>query len=310
MEIGFTLPQTGAVAWQASQVARYASEVERLGADSLWVIDRLLSPVDPKVGYNGADTFPEEFRAILDPFVLLGVAASATERVRIGSNILNTPWYPPALLARALTTIDVISGGRLVPGLGIGWSPEEYDAVGVPMAERGARLDETLDALDRLWGEDPAEYQGKHLVVPATRAALKPVSRPPVFLAGFAPGAMRRVARRADGWLPAVVLPHMTDLDAAVNQPLATIRGMAAEEGRDPAELDVILRIYPTVRAGNVVDDVAAVIDRVAAETEVRHVLVDLMYQADDVDTLLKQVDGVLSAVRGQGAHVIGQGTP
>ncbi|MBF8184167.1 TIGR03619 family F420-dependent LLM class oxidoreductase [Nonomuraea sp. K274] len=298
MKIGFTLPQTGAVAWQAPQVARYAREAERLGADSLWVIDRLLSPVDPKVGYSGGDTFPEEFRAILDPFVLLAVAATATERVTIGSNILNTPWYPPAVLARTLTTLDVLSGGRLVPGLGAGWSPEEFEAVGVPMNERGARFDETLDALDQLWTADPAEYHGKHWQVPATHSALKPVRRPPVYLAGFAPAAMRRVARRADGWLPAVVLPAMTDLDAAVNQPLAAIRGMAAEAGRDPGSLDVILRIYPTVRSESVVDDVAKVIKRVQDETDVRHVLVDLMYQADDVDQLLEQVDGILSAAK------------
>ncbi|MBB4910838.1 TIGR03619 family F420-dependent LLM class oxidoreductase [Actinophytocola algeriensis] len=298
MKIGFTLPQTGTVAWQADQVARYASEVEQLGGDSLWVIDRLLSPPNPVIGYNGADTFPEEFRAILDPFALLAVAATATERVLIGSNILNTPWYPPALLARTLTTLDVLSGGRLVPGLGVGWSPEEYDAVGVPMAERGARLDETLDALDRLWTEDPASYEGKHVRVPETRAALKPVRKPPVYLAGFAPASMRRVARRADGWLPAVVLPGTVDLDGAVNQPLAAIRAMAAEAGRDPGALDMILRIYPTVRTGSVVDDVTDVIKRVEGETEVRHVLVDLMYQADDIDTLLKQVQGILSAAR------------
>jgi probable F420-dependent oxidoreductase len=298
MKIGFTLPQTGAVAWQATQVARYAREVEQLGGDSLWVIDRLLSPPNPTVGYNGADTFPEEFRAILDPFALLAVAATATERVLVGSNILNTPWYPPALLARTLTTLDVLSGGRLVPGLGVGWSPEEYDAVGVPMAERGARLDETLDALEQLWTADPASYDGKHVRVPETRTALKPVRTPPIYLAGFAPNAMRRVARRADGWLPAVLLPGTVDLDAAVNQPLAAIRAMAVEENRDPGTLDMILRIYPTVRTDTVVDDVADVIRRVAAETEVRHVLVDLMYQADDVDGLLKQVEGILTAAR------------
>jgi probable F420-dependent oxidoreductase len=298
MKIGFTLPQVGAVAAQVAQVARYASEVEKLGADSLWVIDRLLSPVEPKVGYNGADTFPPEFRAILDPFVLLGVAASATERVQIGSNILNTPWYPPALLARTLTTLDVLSGGRLVPGLGVGWSPEEFEAVGVPLTERGARLDETLDALEQLWTADPAEYHGKHWQVPATYTSLKPVRRPPVYLAGFAPAAMRRVARRGDGWLPAVLLPGMTDLDAAVNQPLAVIRGMAEEAGRDPATLDMILRIYPTERADSVVDEVADMIKRVEDQTEVRHVLVDLMYQADSVDGLLERVSGVLSRAR------------
>lgn len=298
MKIGFTLPQTGAAAAQASQVARYASEVEKLGADSLWVVDRLLSPVDPTVGYNGSDRLPPEFQQILDPFVLLSVAASATERVLIGSNVLNAPWYPPALLARLLTSLDVLSGGRLVPGFGTGWMPEEFEAVGVPMNERGARLDETLDALEQLWTADPAEYDGKYWQVPATHSALKPVRRPPVYLAGFAPAAMRRVARRADGWLPAVVIPQMTDLDAAVNQPLGVLREMAAEAGRDPATLDMILRIYPTERSESVVDEVVDTIKRVEDQTEVRHVLVDLMYQADDVDGLLRRVAGVLSAAR------------
>lgn len=300
MKIGFTLPQAGNVAWQAPQVARYAREVEQLGADSLWVIDRLLSPVNPAIGHNGGETFPDEFRAVLDPFVLLSVAAAATERVLIGSNVLNAPWYPPALLGRLLTSLDVLSGGRLVPGFGVGWSPDEFDAVNVPMAERGSRLDETLDVLDQLWTADPAEYRGKHWTLPATRAALKPVRRPPVYLAAFAPASMRRVASRADGWLPALVPPRATDIQAAVNEPWAVIRGMAAEAGRDPDELGVILRIYPSVRSGTVVREVAGLIRRVEAESEVRHVLVDLMYLADDVDHMLDLAAGVLSGVRGQ----------
>ncbi|MGZ3144469.1 TIGR03619 family F420-dependent LLM class oxidoreductase [Lentzea chajnantorensis] len=294
MKIGFTLPQAGGVAWQAPRVAEFARAAEGLGADSLWVIDRLLSPVNPTTGHNGAESFPDEFRAVLDPFVLLSVAATATERVLIGSNVLNAPWYPPALLGRVLTSLDVLSGGRLVPGLGIGWSPEEFEAVNVPMSERGTRLDETLDVLEQLWTADPAEYRGRHWTLPATRAALKPVRRPPIYLAAFAPASMRRVALRGDGWLPALVPPRTTDVEAAVNRPLAAIRGMAAEAGRDPAELDVILRIYPSVRSATAVADVAALIRRVEAETEVRHVLVDLMYLADDVDHVLELVESVL----------------
>lgn len=298
MKIGFTLPQVGAAAWQAPLTARYAREAEHMGADSLWVIDRLLAPVRPQVGYNGSDTFPEQFNAILDPFALLAVAADATERVTIGTNVLNTPWYPPALLARMLTTLDVLSGGRLVAGLGAGWSPDEFQAVGVPMNERGQRLDGTLDVLERLWTDDPAEYHGPHWQIPPTHASLKPVRRPPLYLAGFTPAAMRRVASRADGWLPAVVPPHMTDLDAAVNKPMAAIREMAAGAGRDPGTLDMILRIYPTERTDTVVADVADIIKRVAEQTTVQHVLVDLVYQADDVSQLLDLASGVLASAR------------
>jgi hypothetical protein len=107
---------------------------------------------------------------------------------------------------------------------------------------------------------------------------------------------MRRVARRADGWLPALAPPGFTDIDAAVNRPMAVIRELAAEAGRDPDELDMILRIYPTERSETVVADVTDMIKRVGDQTAVRHVLVDLMYQADDIDQLLELVAGILRA--------------
>jgi alkanesulfonate monooxygenase SsuD/methylene tetrahydromethanopterin reductase-like flavin-dependent oxidoreductase (luciferase family) len=185
MRIGFTLPQMGALAHYPQQVTRFARQVEELGADSLWVGDRLLAPVHPTVGYGGGDNpIPRAFHSLLDPFVLLSIAAVSTERVQIGTNVLNAPWYPPAVLARSLTSIDLVSGGRLVPGLGVGWSPEEYVAVGVPMAQRGARLDECLDALEAYWSDNPAEYHGTHWTIPATYADLKPVQhpRPPIYL--------------------------------------------------------------------------------------------------------------------------------
>jgi probable F420-dependent oxidoreductase len=296
VKIGFTLPQVGAVAWQAPRIARYAREVEMLGADSLWVVDRLLSPVQPEVGYNGAETFPDQFHAILDPFSLMAVAASATQRAVIGTNILNAPMYSPTLLSRTLTTLDLVSEGRLVLGLGAGWSPDEFQAVGISMEDRGARFDEILDVLERLWTEDPVEFEGDYWRIPATYATLKPARRPPVYLAGFAPAAMRRVARRADGWLPALAPPRFTDLDMAVNQPMTVIRELAAEAGRDPDALDMILRIYPTERSETIVADVTDMIKRVGDQTAVRHVLVDLMYQADDIDQLLELVAGILRA--------------
>jgi len=154
------------------------------------------------------------------------------------------------MLARSLTSIDLVSGGRLVPGLGVGWSPEEYLAVGVPMAQRGARLDECLDALEAYWSDNPAEYHGRHWSVPATYAELKPVQhpRPPIYLGGYAPAAIRRAARRADGWLP-VVRPGSGAWEfspAAINDPVNLLRNIAAEHGRDPTQLGLILRVYPT----------------------------------------------------------------
>lgn len=297
--IGFSLPQFGSLAGEAGEVARFAREAERLGADSLWVGDRLLAPVEPSVGYAGGDSIPEVFRSALDPFALMSVAAAVTERPLIGSNVLNAPWYPPAALARSLTTIDQISGGRLLPGFGTGWSPEEYEASGVPMRERGARLDECLDALGELWSDNPAEYRGAHWTVPATHSDLKPVQqpRPPIYLAGFAPAALARVARRADGWLP-VHVPGRGPFDpAAINAVLGRIRELAANEGRASESLGAVLRVYPT--AESPLEDVVDTIVRAQRDTDIQHCFVELMNVAETVDQALEMAHAVLQRVRG-----------
>ncbi|AWS48975.1 TIGR03619 family F420-dependent LLM class oxidoreductase [Streptosporangium sp. 'caverna'] len=300
MRIGFTLPQLGALAHYPREVTRFARQAEQLGADSLWVGDRLLAPVNPTVGYGSDGTIPRAFHARLDPFVLLSIAAVSTEHVQIGTNVLNAPWYPPAVLARSLTSIDLVSGGRLIPGLGVGWSPEEYLAVGVPMAQRGARLDECLDALEAYWSDNPVEYHGAYWTIPATYTDLKPAQhpRPPIYLGGYSPAAMRRAARRADGWLP-VVRPGSAAWEfspAAVNDPVDRLRNMATEQGRDPSQLDLILRVYPT--AEGTVDQVVDAITGAEQHTPVEHAFVDLMEIAEDVDHALEIVNQVLERSR------------
>ncbi len=299
MRIGFTLPQFGPLAHEAVDIVRFARTIEEIGGDSLWVGDRLLAPVNPTVGYGGGDTIPEVFRSALDPFTVMAVAASATERVEIGSNILNAPWYAPAVLARSLTTIDQVSAGRLLVGLGIGWSPEEYQAAGVPMPERGARLDEGLDALDALWTADPAEYHGRYWTVPATHAGLKPARRPrpPVYLAGFSPAAVNRIARRADGWLP-VIAPGGRPVDPAkqIAAPMAHIRELAEQQGRDPADLGLVLRVNPT--GDRTVEAVADAIVLARDEAGVDHAFVELMYLASTVDQALDLAGGILELTR------------
>ncbi|MCO8302852.1 MULTISPECIES: TIGR03619 family F420-dependent LLM class oxidoreductase [Streptomyces] len=301
MRIGFALPQFGPLAHHPEEIARFARRAEELGADSLWVGDRLIAPVDPSVGYAGTDVIPPEFRAALDPFTVLAAAAAATERVQLGTDVINAPWYPPAVLARSLTTIDLLSGGRLLVGLGTGWSPEEYQAVDVPMAERGRRLDECLDALNAWWTENPVEYRGEHWTVPASHVDLKPASRPhpPVYLAAFAPAAVRRMARRADGWLPVAVIPAKSgspDPVAALTEQLGGVRAAVEREGRDPAAFDAILRINPGVGAS--VDDIATTLVRAGREAGIQHAFVDLVYLAENPGQALDLVQRVLERAR------------
>ena len=283
MKIGFSVPQYARLASDAGQVARFARELEAAGADSLWVGDRLFAAVDPAVGYGGfMDTIPEEFNAVLDPFTLLGAVAGATERVQLGTHVLAATWYPPVVLARALTTIDVVSNGRLLAGLGISWSPEEYQAVGLEFRQRGKRLDETLDALEAIWTADPAEYHGALVEVPRHHSSLKPVQRPrpPIYLSSFSEAALRRAGRRGDGWLP-IIIPGQIDLDALRAQ-RAIVEKAALGAGRDPNAIDALVRV--NVAKGDAPQAVADDIRRVADAIGSEHFFIEQMYTDDTVD--------------------------
>jgi len=142
------------------------------------------------------------------------------------------------LLARRLTTLDVLSSGRLRVGLGIGWSPDEYDAAGVPWKERGRRADESLGALKAIWITNPVELQGAGFKVPPSYFDLKPVQKPhpPIYMAAFAPAAMQRAAREADGWFPVGVSL------SAVGPKYASIQTMVREAGRNPESFELIVR--------------------------------------------------------------------
>jgi probable F420-dependent oxidoreductase len=175
---------------------------------------------------------------MLDPLGVLAYVAAVTERVRLGTSVLVAPWYPPVPLARLLTTIDQLSNGRLVVGMGVGWSVDEYEAVGVPIADRGDRLDEALDVLDAVWGDDVVEYAGRNVRIARADVQPKPVQRPrpPVLLTGYTPDEIDRVAARSDGWNPAGVPVAM------LAPTWARVRDAAAARGRDPDALRMVVR--------------------------------------------------------------------
>ncbi|MEU3077004.1 TIGR03619 family F420-dependent LLM class oxidoreductase [Streptomyces laurentii] len=297
MKLGFALPQFHRQAFEVARTAEFAAAVEEAGAASLWVGDRNLAAVNPVVGYGGrGTTIPEELNPTADPFVLLGVAASATRRVLLGSHVIVAPLYPPVQLARSLTTVDLISGGRLLPGFGIGWSPEEFQAAGLDFARRGARMDELLDALDVLWTEDPAGYEGAQLSVPAHHSPLKPARRPrpPFYLGALSERALRRVARRGDGWLPLCVVPSYVDIDGLLAQ-RALLDRLTREAGRDPEVIDTVLRV--NIDAGTTTSLVADTVRRVHERTGIDHFMIDSMYDADSVDAALALAQDVLKRV-------------
>jgi probable F420-dependent oxidoreductase len=288
--LGFSVPQYGKSAHD--DVARFASTAEQLGADSLWVGDRLLAAVHPTVGYVGKDTIPEQFRTCLDPFVALAVAATATSRAQLGGSVFVAPWYPPVQLARQLTSLDVVSNGRLLPGFGIGWSPEEYQAAGAPFRRRGAQLDELLDALDALWTTNPVQHEGARWSIPESWVDLKPVQRPrpPIYLGAFTPAGLKRVGERADGWMAGVQVPGGVNLDM-LNSQRRAIDDAARAAGRDPSAIHTYVRI--NVAEGTPLEKVAEAVG-LLADNGYPDALVDLLYVVTGTDAHLEWVERLL----------------
>lgn len=187
MRFGLRLPQSGPAA-SADAIRAVARHAEDLGFADVWVSDHVVLPKD-------ATYLPSSY--ILEPLVALTFAAAATERVGLGTTVLVLPLRPPVLLAKMLGSLDLMSGGRLVIGAASGWLEEEFDALGVPFAERGARTDETIEILRRCWEEDPTPTTSSASSTPSWRPASS-TSWPSRSSATRMPGcAVRRPSQRS-----------------------------------------------------------------------------------------------------------------
>ena len=237
MRFGFALPQVGSIAGPEALVT-VAKRAEDLGVDSLWVLDRILWPVNPRAPYPiGDGSLPVQYKQVLDPVETLTFAAAHTSRIALATGVLNLPWYNPVLLARRLTTLDVLSRGRLRVGFGIGWSPDEYEAAGASWQDRGKRADEAIEMLKKIWTSDPVDFQGKYYRVAKSFIGPKPVRKPhpPIYMAAFTPSALKRVATQANAWLP-VGIPL-----SGIGPMFDGIKNTAKEAGRDPSALELIV---------------------------------------------------------------------
>ena len=165
MKIGVAVPNIGPVATPEA-VKTVAQKAEALGYHSLWTVERLLWPVKPKLPYpvTPDGSLPEEYKYTLDPLDTLTFAAAHTSKIKLGTSVLDMPYYNPVTLARRLSTIDILSKGRLNVGLGLGWSPDEMEATGADMKVRGARADEFIQVMKAIWTTDPAEFQRQVLL--------------------------------------------------------------------------------------------------------------------------------------------------
>jgi probable F420-dependent oxidoreductase len=239
MKIGFGLPTAGAWASPAA-IDTVARRAELLGYSSLWTFQRLLYALEPRNEYYGAPggVWPEAFKRTLDPIVVLTLAAACTRAIRIGVSVLIVPFYEPIVLAKQLATLDYVSHGRLDVGLGIGWSLDEFEAVGASATRRGARADEFIRCLKTVWTQERVEFAGEFYRIPPCRVEPKPVQRPhpPILVGGYNDAVLRRAAELGDGYTGGNI--PLEDLAAVVGR----VRAAAQRAGRDPATFPIVCR--------------------------------------------------------------------
>jgi probable F420-dependent oxidoreductase len=250
MELGISLPTSGPLATTAD-IARVAREADRLGYAALWTYERLLRPLEPaSMGGGPPAPVPELYRMVYDPLETLAYVAAITENVRLGTSIVDALFHPPVVLARRFATVDQLSGGRVIAGLGQGWMSHEFAAANVPEKRKGAGMDDHIAAMRAIWGPDPVEYEGRFYRVPPSEINPKPVQdHLPILLGAMTPAGVARAARVADGFNP---------IAFSADQVLGLVKAFreaATAEGRDPDTLTVAVRANVPVTADPMGDD-------------------------------------------------------
>ncbi|PWU24148.1 MAG: LLM class F420-dependent oxidoreductase [Candidatus Rokuibacteriota bacterium] len=238
MEIGCHLPTTQDPSASRESLVTFAREAERREIDSLWVSDHVVIP-RVTTGYGRGGSFPHPpDRPYLEPVAVLAAAAVVTTRPRLGSSVFILGHRHPVVMAKMLASIDALSNGRLICGVGVGWWKEELEILGVPFHARGRQADETLRVFKELWTAEKPAFDGTFFRFRDVGFAPKPVQKPhpPIWVGGGSPGAYRRVATLGDGW-------HATSRGlAAFREGLAALRAAADAVGRDFATIELSLR--------------------------------------------------------------------
>jgi len=230
MKLGLSLSNNQGIE-EVQDIVRLAVRAEALGLDSVWASDHVfnVSYVLERIGN----------RPYYDPLTILTYVAAKTERIALGTSVLVLPYHQPMRLAKAAATLDVLSGGRLLLGVGVGVIEQELNAMGSPYAERGAITDETIDILKRLWTEDEPSHQGKRYQFAGMKFSPKPVQKPhiPLLIGGVSRAAIRRAARVGNGWHPTAMPPE--ELRAAIDYLAEETRAA----GRSAADVPVSISL-------------------------------------------------------------------
>ena len=245
MKLGLVYPQTE-FGSDLGLIREFATAAEELGYEQLILYEHVLG-ADPKVHeLSGPYTWETEFH---EPFVLFGYLSAVTSRMELVTGILVLPQRQTALVAKQAATLDFVSGGRLVLGVGVGWNPVEYTALGQDFHRRGARMEEQIPLLRQLWSEPLLDFEGSFHRIPAAGIAPRPNRAIPVWMGGWADAVLHRTGRLADGWLAAAGSPrrwrdpNRIRTPADLERRLGIVHGAARAAGRDPSAISVSMLV-------------------------------------------------------------------
>jgi probable F420-dependent oxidoreductase len=246
MKVGLVLPQFGEHA-TTENIIYIATEAEKEGIDSVWVLDRLLWPIKPQTPYAASPdgSLPVEYQNVLDPLTTLTYVAAVTEQISLGTSVIDIFFQNPIVLSKRITTLDILSDGRVIAGLGIGWSKDEYEVSGIPYKDRGTRADEYLQVLKKIWTDDVIEFKGQFYNIPASKIGPKPVQKPhpPILLGGFSPKTFSRIVNYANGWIGVAGFGPLEQLEQAING----LKESARKADKDPSKISIYMGSYPNV---------------------------------------------------------------
>jgi len=236
MKVGLVPAFAGGVVASGTDAGAFVRAVETNGFESLWVGEHIVLPVHQRVAYPGAReglSAPSD-APLPDPLEWLAFVAGRSDTLLLGTAILLATLHHPLTLAKRVATLDQLSGGRVRLGVGIGWNEQEYEAVSVPFAHRGARLEEYLAALRVLWREDQAEFAGTFVRFEPVYSSPKPVGGSvPILIGGNSEAAARRAGRIGDGYFP-----FERDQDRLTSL-VTVMRRAATDAGRDPDTIEI-----------------------------------------------------------------------
>ena len=238
MKFGLRYANTGRNVWPDKAVA-IAQAAEQAGFESIWTVDHVVVPQDYKSAYpystSGRMGDGREDLQFPDPLIYMAYIASVTKTIRLATGILIIPQRNPVVTAKQIATLDALSGGRVDLGIGVGWLEEEFNAIGVPFADRGKRTDECIEAMRALWSQDVAEYHGELVDFDPIYCRPQPVNGTvPIIVGGHSKAAARRAGRFGDGFFPA---------RGASIELFDMVRASAREFGRDPDAIELIASV-------------------------------------------------------------------